>query len=595
MKKLLIFILVCLGLAGCSAQEPAAVLSSDPAQEQTQPVITVSLYDPDHPAEQASDGAVRAYALGDGEYRGLLRLNEGVVVISGEGDATVLDGPEGNVLHTAALHLGENWSAEELSGDGQRLVYYARQSREVVILDETLQQIQRITMPSDMEGTPVVHPDLSEIFYCAGQQIRSLSIQTGISRLVRSHSCLTQELTGSYFDGSVLGCRITDEAGAQKIVYLYAQTGQVINQDTTMGVLQTYGQDYFALRTTGQLRQYLFGSADGETMCLNVAGQQVSAALALNGAVEYREEEAGLALSFYDFSTGKRTAAVTIAQASAPQAILCDESAIWLLSGKTLYRWDVSASPVTDSECYTGPLYTAENPDTAGLELCRTKADAIQQQYGITLRLWQEVADVTPGVEREYQVRMISDALNAIEAVLQKLPEGFLERTGDLEVDLVRSVEGYDAYHYRTGKTCCVMIPCQQAEQYFLWGLGWAVDTRTLGNSRDYDFWDDLNPEGFAYDYDYKINAARQDAQAYLEGERVAFADQVSMSFPSEDRARVFAAAVMAGNDALFASEIMQAKLVMLCGAIREAYYLDDSTEVLPWEQYLEVPLAKEE
>jgi hypothetical protein len=134
-----------------------------------------------------------------------------------------------------------------------------------------------------------------------------------------------------------------------------------------------------------------------------------------------------------------------------------------------------------------------------------------------------------------------------------------------------------------------MVIPCGDVEQYFLWGLGWAVDSRVLGNSRDYDFWNDLNPDGFDYTYDYTLNSYRQDADTYAHG----FVNLDAMSFPSEDRASIFTAAIQPGNDQLFAGEILQKKLTLLCEAIREAYNLDNSVEIFPWEQYLEKPLAK--
>lgn len=67
------------------------------------------------------------------------------------------------------------------------------------------------------------------------------------------------------------------------------------------------------------------------------------------------------------------------------------------------------------------------------------------------------------------------------------------------------------------------------------------------------------------------------------------------MSFPTEDRARIFMAAMQANNAELFAKETLQEKLLCLCEGIREAYNLEDSTEVFPWEQYLEEPLAADE
>lgn len=595
MKKLLVILIACLVLTGCGAPAVQNGENSPSEPATTDQVDAVSLYDPDSPVEEATGGAVRAYPLGDGTYTGLLSVGERVLVVSAAGDATLLEGDTCRIVRTAATDLTGQWGPMELRSNGSWVAYYAAESREVVLLDQQLQQTQRIALPEDAVGKPAIHLDQGEIFYCAGTEIRALNIQTGISRLVRSHSCQSQELTGSFFDDSVLGCRITDEEGRQSILYLYAQTGQVINQDLTLGSLQTMGSHYFAMRTDGDTVQYLFGTADAETMCLNVQAANLTGALALGGAVDYSVVDGALELSFYNFASGKRTAQVRLDGVELPQAVLADSQGLWILSGQVLYRWDISASPMEDKTVYTGALYTAENPDTVGLADCQTRAAELGQTYGITIRIWQDAVKKDYDVEPEYQVSAIRKALDQIETALQLLPPRFLDLTGELEVDLIRSVDGNrDAVQYRTGSTCTMIIPCQDAQKYFLWGLGWGVDTRTLGNSRDYDFWDDLNPEGFEYTYDYMENAVREDRAQYLEGENRAFVDQLSMSFPTEDRARVFAAAMLEGNEELFRSEIMQAKLVMLCGAVREAYYLEDSTEILPWEQYLNEPLAKE-
>jgi len=133
----------------------------------------------------------------------------------------------------------------------------------------------------------------------------------------------------------------------------------------------------------------------------------------------------------------------------------------------------------------------------------------------------------------------------------------------------------------------------KNVEQSFLWGLGWALDARLLGNSRDLDNWDELNPKSFSYTYDYAQNAERENADDYLDPDSRCFVDQESMSFPTEDRARIFVYAMAEDTEEYFTSERMQKKLRRICLGIREAYGLDESTEVFPWEQYLEKPLAK--
>lgn len=597
MRKLFVIVLACLLLAGCGAAPAADVAEPDstPAAESSQPEA-VGLYDPDSQVEAQTGGAVRVYPLGDGQYSGVIPMGQRLLVVSSEGDITMLEGDAGQIVATKATDLSSNWSEMELRANDQSVGYYAQESREVVILDAILQEVRRVSLPEGIQGKPAIHLRQDEVFYCVENEIRALNIQTGISRLVRSHSCVSQELVGSYFDDTVLGCRIVDSQGVESIVYLYVENGQVVNVDKTLGDLQTYGQTYFGVRTDDTTTQTLFGNADGETMCLHVEGMNVTPALALGGAVDYDTVNQSLEVEFYDFESGKRTAQVTLDGVATPKVVVADESYVWLLCDQVLYRWDLEASAVSEDTVYTGALYTAASPDTEGLAQCKARAEELGQTYGITIRIWEDAVSPGYAVQTEYQVSVIRDALDQLEATLSQLPEGFLDTTGNIQVDLVRSVEAdRDAVQYWSGSQCCVIVPCQEAQKYFVWGLAYAVDARVLGNSRDFDFWDDLNPRGFEYTYDYKENAAREDVQEYLEGEDRAFVDQIAMSFPTEDRARIFAAAVMPGNASVFEPDTMQEKLELLCEAIREAFDLEDSTQIFPWEQYLEKPLAKEE
>ena len=71
------------------------------------------------------------------------------------------------------------------------------------------------------------------------------------------------------------------------------------------------------------------------------------------------------------------------------------------------------------------------------------------------------------------------------------------------------------------------------------------------------------------------------------EGEKRAFIDSFSMTYPHEDRCRVFYYAVTSGNEAIFTSKFMQNKLQKLCEGIREAYGLEKKDAAYVWEQYL--------
>jgi hypothetical protein len=119
------------------------------------------------------------------------------------------------------------------------------------------------------------------------------------------------------------------------------------------------------------------------------------------------------------------------------------------------------------------------------------------------------------------------------------------------------------------------------------------LDNYVLTSCVVYDDWEKLNPRGFEYDYDYVQNLERQDTQ-YLEAGSQSFVDLYSMSFPVEDRASIMACAMTEGAKSCFESGTMQKKLSVLCEGIRTAFELKESTEIFPWEVYLETPLAPE-
>lgn len=594
MKKLIVIFIGLALLCGCAAntQQTQTPASTEQATAPTQEAA-VSLYDEGSAVEKASSGAVRAYPLGDGLYTDLFTMADKLLVVSSSGDITMLRGERGEVVATVATDLTHLETGLPLWTSQKGAGYYLRETGEVVMLDANLLELSRIPVPKDMVGDPVILLERNEVFYCTANEIRAMDIQTGISRLVRSHSCASQQLTGSYFDDTVLGCKITDEQGVEKTIYLYTDTGTVVAEDTTLGTLYTNEKAYYAVRTDAQHTQILFGQADSETMCLETDPQGLTQALAMGGAVRCTSDENGLTLSFYDFTTGTNSAKVVLPEMVAPIATVAAEDAFWFVIDQSLYRWDPAQSATGDDTSYVSLLYTQQNPDTAGLEQCQTRAQELKA-YGIDLRIWTDaVADTGDyACQPEYRVGATEKALTQLKEILKQLPEGFLTTTGSIRLSIVRNVgENNVPVQYWQGNTCCIIVPTEQVAEGFLWGLGYGIDARVLGNSRKLDGWNSLNPRSFEYTYDFAKNAAREDAEDYLDD----FVDVTAMSFPTEDRARVFMAAMLPDNAELFQKETLQDKLLCLCEGIREAYNLEDDTAVFLWEQYLTEPLAAEE
>lgn len=236
------------------------------------------------------------------------------------------------------------------------------------------------------------------------------------------------------------------------------------------------------------------------------------------------------------------------------------------------------------------PYCTSESPDAAGLADCRAAAQLLEEDYGFHISLWDEAAK-NPALTGEHLVPVIRRELAVLSQRLSVFPETMLQDTAShftgLTVCLVRHrSDALPCAQFWDGETLCFALESGHSGQELYHALFHAMETHIWGNSKAFDRWNDLNPVGFAYDGDYTANRIR-DSGIYLLGEHRAFPSQFSMSFAREDRAEVFACAMMPGNEALFRTEVMQKKLAVLCGGIREAFGLKEYDGALLWEQYL--------
>jgi hypothetical protein len=279
-----------------------------------------------------------------------------------------------------------------------------------------------------------------------------------------------------------------------------------------------------------------------------------------------------------------------------------------------LHRWDLTQTATDDRISCLSSRYTAEKPDYAGLAACRETADTLSEQYGVQILLWTDAAAFQPWdytLVPEYQVRVIQEELKKLEEFLSLFPEGFLkkaaERTasGRVQICLVRSILGNETvdgalqsavglqyWDDNTNAYLCLSVGQEQLIQNACHEMFHIIESRVMTASKLYDDWNNLNPKGFRYDYDYIANLDRSDSQ-WLEGKDRAFIDTYSMSYPKEDRARIMEYAMSPQNESYFESETMQKKLRQLCLGIRKAFHLEKSADSFLWEQYLKEPLNK--
>jgi len=592
MKRIAILLLAVLLLAGCGKRKQN---STEPTN--TEPTV-VELYAPGSSAEKASGGALKCYPLPITSAS--MVYNMGVnLLIAGDKQLMVVSGEQGQVVAQKSVETGTSFSRVVVSATG--VGYYLAARRQVVILNPQLQEVNRITMPKDMVDMPVISLTRSEIFYSNGKEIRALHLITGITRLVRQQLVATQTIQSAGFDDSVLLCQLT-EGKTVTDQYISSETGQTLSENNGILDMQTLGDRFFLHQMDGQTLQSVFGSRDGQAQTLLPDLEaETYGALAMGGAVSSIKEGNISTLSFYQLETGKRTAQVALPANQSTRFACSDGVYIWVLvnddttSDKIMYRWDVSRSACADAAVYTGPHYTLDNPNEAALAACNERVVAIENEQKIWLAIWKNAEKYagTHTIVMEHQPQTLNKMLTDLEEALSKLPYRFIYETMNrkrMRIALVRSIDdGEDYAQFWKDGTCYILIASKSdVAQSLYQGIAYAVDSFVIGNSRDYDNWSDLNPEGFAYTYSYDVSGDSQ----YLTGTNKAFADLKSMSHPHEDRCSIFSNAMVENNSAMFQLPAMQAKLKAVCMAIREAYHLEQSTKTYAWEQYLTESLA---
>lgn len=608
MKRAILLVLALLLLTGCTAGPEV----TNPVD--TQPTVQ-GIYAPGHALETQTAGAVRVFPLAGCD--GFSFMGKSVVAFDRKEDTTTLTAfvDENLKLQTDVTldgaFLPDN---KDLRMDQQRLAYYSRSENCIIFLDSGFQQTGKHRMPENMSGDPVISESMATVFYCTETEVRELSVETGINRLIRKQDCHSVSVKAALMSDSVLMCHVTDHDGSSYTEFISAKTGETLGEDNGLEALNIWENRYFLQRQDGLVTEYIFTADDGSQKSFHPeTGSLVYSLLSMNSVATVETDNSGVTLSVYDLSEGRKQAQITLEGVEAAYNLVADpeQELVWFLGWNgeetVLCRWDPAKSSVTDDTVYTGPRYTANNPDTDGLAACREKADALEKQFGVEIYLVKEpLVSGDYSFIYEHQPSVIMAALEQLEKGMSLFPEGFLKTAAEvsdskmLHIGLVRGLkskttgvpDGIAASQYWVnGDAWMALSVGNQVEQLFCHELAHVLDTFVYSKNVAYDEWVKLNPKDFQYDLSYFGYEEHGDSP-YLTGEEQAFVDAYSMTYPKEDRARIFDCAVAEGNAHLFESEIMQNKLRQLCIGIRNAYDWKKDERAFLWEQYLETPLA---
>ncbi|MBQ7345868.1 MAG: hypothetical protein IJW45_07400 [Oscillospiraceae bacterium] len=618
---LLVLVILLGGCANAPQEESPTTTLSEQETDPTQPLIDLydgapkfPSYDPDSALREATGGAVRAYALEGSGYYAVAMMGDGIVLFSGEqGTKLTLwreeQDPVGVTLETAIYPTATSCVVGE-----DRLMYYDETTREVVTLDEALAEVQRIAMPEDMIGSPVLAQDQSCVYYFDEAYLRCMDLESGICRMLTNARGDRRSITGIYFDEPILTCAVY-EGEDVSYAMIDATTGETVYMEDSIPYLKTHGQWYFAQRFDGVSEQYLFGERGQEPACLVPERGYPEFLPGSRRVVFFESSDDGVLLELYDTTDGTRRSAVSLEGVCYGSMVEdLDRELLWILVDETgdgsqvLLCWDPEQSLTGETTSFVEPLYTAEAPDTQGLAQVAQDAKALGDAHGVRLLVYKDATGHMPvdyTFQEEYRVSVYDHYLPLLEEALEAYPAGFLKKLGSssgngrLTISLVMGAYGDNdlgalsavdgVQFWSDGNIYLTLVMNEYFVGTFFHELYHAIDTFILTETQAFDFWDGLNPEGFRYDNDYLDNQYRDDG-GYLEDETRAFIDTYSMSYAKEDRARIIEYGMQPGNEAYFTSDTMQAKLAAICKGIREAFSLEKVDESLLWEQYLLEP-----
>lgn len=264
-------------------------------------------------------------------------------------------------------------------------------------------------------------------------------------------------------------------------------------------------------------------------------------------------------------------------------------------------------------------LETAYAAEAAGtpvadyLQDLRREADALEQKYGIVIRMGEQCAQpgkisgydfhTTASLPREQERSSIRQGLDQLERCLQKFPENFFPQfqkrnpesgiqilfTG--VIDAENRIIGC-SYPYRQLHILLVDVTQPRLEGTICHEIWHAMEDHIQEvdpSALSLEAWNKLNPDGFQYDEDLNLNASESQRWTYFRPEEgIYFVDSYAKTNPREDRARIFEY-IMAEPiaDSLMESSAIREKLRQMADSVRKNF---DTTvwETPTWERYFD-------
>ena len=579
-------LLLALLLAGCAAQPTPT----------TETTAADALYTPGHRLETQTSGMMQVFPTETSGFCRIWAMGEDVL-LSGDGKLTCLSG--------ASLTPSSTRQADTVLQTGSDGVWLFDGSA-VQILDGSFALLQTVSVPDEVLGVPGLEG--SRLYYLSEGCLKVLDLSTGLSSLLRDNMAFTDGTVQCL--GDLLLLHLTDEDGIGKTLLVSAADGSTQYPSLAVTDACRFETGLGILLEDGQV--LLLPDSDGaQKLTLEEGEQMVGFLPEIGGLITCRNDTAGLTLRLYTLLQGILRSSVLLPEVDLVgtgcvsadgtlyiSAHSTQETAWWIL------RWNYEAfSPVSEDSCLE-PYYTRDFPDVQGQASCETLARELGERYGISVLLFDEAAACAPwdyAFTAEYRVDKTNWALEDLKATLEAFPEGFLTKLRqdweDLTVCIVDTIQGTaesgsldsaEGLQFQNGSHFYIALAPKEEDSLkhtLFHEFSHLIDNRVLTKTGAYDNWNDLNPQDFAYSLD--LNADMTPYKALLTGPDRVFIDNYAMTFPAEDRARIFECACTSGNEEDFVSPILQAKLQRICTGIRQAFDLEDAPERFLWEQYL--------
>ena len=560
----------------------------------------------DLPGNTPEQTGVKCYPLDDTGCYGCFLLGEELVLMrKADGGSTFSFYPGGKTAN-----LGQNVvpTLAKMQVAEQGIGYFDGETKAMVFLNTDLLEIGRMSLPEDLEGDVWLSPDWKMLYYCSANGICTMDLQTGISRLLKEQKAFRQEITGGFGNGEVLRYELELTEGQKQVQLIDATSGIVLQEGEYLNGLITKTEQYFLNQNPQGVRQLRYGTGETHQVLWPAETDAQPQMLFENNAVAMVQTSNGrVDLSYYDLQTGKRMGVITVNNITEVLGLCGDGNhGVWLVGKnadglEALYHWNAEENQANDDTIYTAPWYTPETPDTSGLAKVSETATAMSSALGVDILVWENAAAVAPAdhvFTAEHSTQIYEYYLPELEKLLSGLPKDFFIRPSGvkLQIALVHGISGQPMWGSLAQSTnlqfwnddvpVIALVLDENLERNFYHGIYHFIETQILSKSSVLYEWNALNPAGFVYDNNYITNQERTDT-SYIEGEGRYFIDLFSMSYAKEDRARIFEYACMPGNEEMFKSSVLQAKLWRICNGIRTAFGLSKTETVFLWEQYL--------